>query len=60
VEWDPPATRQTDAPKFIAISAHLLYTPWREPYVKSYRSKKPVATIGHSIFIFEREAGGGR
>jgi hypothetical protein len=60
VEWDPPATRQTEAPKFIAISAHLLYTPWREQYVKPYRSKKPLATIGHSIFIFEREAGGGR
>jgi hypothetical protein len=58
VNWDPPATRAADPPRYIAISAHLLFTDWREAYVKAYRAKRPVATIGHSIFVFDREAEG--
>jgi hypothetical protein len=59
VHWDPPATQTNTPPRYIAISVHLLYTDWRDAYVRPYRQKTPVASIGHSIHIFEREDHGG-
>jgi 4-amino-4-deoxy-L-arabinose transferase-like glycosyltransferase len=54
IRFDPPATRASETPKYVAVSAHLLFYELRdkEP-VKSFLSKTPVAIIGHSIYVFE-------
>jgi dolichyl-phosphate-mannose-protein mannosyltransferase len=51
---DSPAAENPGAPRYIAMSATLLVMPFDgDGYVKPFRSKVPVATIGHSIFIFK-------
>lgn len=51
--YDPPATRTAEAPRYVAMSAELLYGLSREnDLVQRYRSREPVASIGHSIFIY--------
>ena len=54
IGYDPPATQTPEAPKYVAMSAQLLYGYSREDsFVKPFRSREPVATIGHSIFVFK-------
>ncbi len=59
VEYDPRATQSPGAPKYVAMSAHLLYTG-KDKFVKSFRDRKPVAVIGHSILVFDMDEDGGR
>ena len=57
--YDLPATQTAITPQYIAISANLLYSPEflslapkSEEQVRPFRSKVPVARIGHSILVF--------
>ena len=64
LKYDPPATRSPDAPRYAAISANILYGSRlfldpndadrgrSEDFVRDLQSKRPVAIIGHSIYVF--------
>jgi hypothetical protein len=59
IGYDPPATRTPEAPKYIAMSATLLQgITFDDKFTKPFRSRVPVATIGHSIFIFKLDESG--
>jgi hypothetical protein len=59
VGYDPPATQTPGAPKYVAISATLLQgITFDDKFTKPFRSRVPVATIGHSIFIFKLDESG--
>jgi dolichyl-phosphate-mannose-protein mannosyltransferase len=52
--YDPPATQSPEPYEYVAMSAHLLYGLEREnKSVKAFRSREPLAVIGHSIFVFK-------
>ena len=52
VGYDPPATQTPEPFQYAAFSAQLLYGPESAPAAAPFRSRKPVAVIGHSIFVF--------
>jgi hypothetical protein len=59
VGYDPPATQTPEAPKYVAISATLLQgMTFDDKFTEPFRSRVPVATIGHSIFIFKLDESG--
>ncbi len=59
VGYDPPATQTPEAPKYVAISATLLQgISLDDKFTEPFRSRVPVATIGHSIFIFKLDESG--
>jgi Dolichyl-phosphate-mannose-protein mannosyltransferase len=48
-----------ESPNYVAMSAHLFYGRSREDsFVKPFRFRAPVATVGHSIFIFKMPESG--
>ena len=56
-----PESKNPEAPRYIAVSATYIYgvdsgKPLKEFY-KPLRFRKPVATIGHSIFIYRLDSG---
>ncbi|HEY1371683.1 MAG TPA: glycosyltransferase family 39 protein [Candidatus Binatia bacterium] len=59
--FDPPATQSPGVSPYIAISPSLLYSPFikgrqsQVEFVEQFRGREPLATIGHSIFIFKTE-----
>jgi hypothetical protein len=64
LKYDPPALRNLDAPRYVAVSANALFAPrlfldvytpeWNrdDDFVRALRSKRPVAIIGHSIYVY--------
>jgi hypothetical protein len=57
IEYDPPATRSIPNSRYMALSAHLLYGVYKEnSLIWLFRTRKPVAVIGHSIFVFNMDA----
>jgi len=51
--YDPPALREIQASRYIAVSAHLLYGTSKEnSLLWVLRSRQPAAIIGHSIVVF--------
>jgi 4-amino-4-deoxy-L-arabinose transferase-like glycosyltransferase len=59
--FDPPATQSPGPYRYVAISPSLLYSPFiigrrsQVEFVEQFRGRQPLATIGHSIFIFKNE-----
>ncbi|HEY2986848.1 MAG TPA: glycosyltransferase family 39 protein [Candidatus Binatia bacterium] len=61
VGFDRPDARNRATPEYAALSAHLLYGPQRnDSFVRRFKGRQPVATIGHSILIFKVDEGGNR
>jgi hypothetical protein len=57
IGYDPPALREIQTSRYIAVSAHLLYAMSKEnSLLWLLRSRQPVATIGHSIVVFNMAA----
>jgi len=52
VGYDPPATQTPEPFQYAAFSAQLLYGPESNRAAVAFRSRKPVAVIGHTIFVF--------
>ena len=67
LKYDPPATRRPDEPRYVAISANTLFgsrlfldpddsqRSRSEDLVRDLRSKRPVAIIGHSIYVYRMD-----
>jgi hypothetical protein len=57
--FDPPATQSPTAPRYVAVSPSLLYSPYilgpaaKVEFVNQFKGKQPIAKIGYSIFIYE-------
>jgi len=52
--YDPPATQTAERFEYVAVSAQFLYGPESErSRTAAFRSRKPVAIIGHSIFVYK-------
>ncbi len=57
IEYDPPATRSIPTSRYMALSAHLLYGLSKEnSLIWLFRTRKPVAIIGHAIFVFNMDS----
>ncbi|MGH7197613.1 MAG: hypothetical protein ACREH5_02585, partial [Candidatus Omnitrophota bacterium] len=60
VRYDPPATQSAEVPNYIVISADLLYgtdiyvlePEKQKEFVRKFRTKTPVAVIGHSLYVY--------
>lgn len=54
IGYDPPATLTPEPFQYVAMSVHLLYGLSSDtPTSRFYRSRRPVAVIDHSIFIYK-------
>jgi hypothetical protein len=59
--YDPPATRPAEKPRYVAASASILYSPFligpkaKVDFTKRFRSIKPIAKIGYSIFVYKAD-----
>jgi Flp pilus assembly protein TadD len=57
VTGDSPVNKSNDVPAYLAISATHLYGPVPdvEEFVKPFTTIAPIATVGHSIYIYSME-----
>ncbi|HEX9443431.1 MAG TPA: hypothetical protein VGA73_04895, partial [Candidatus Binatia bacterium] len=54
IAYDPPATQTPEPFQYVAMNVHLLYGLSGDfPAAKLFRTQRPVAVIGHSIFIYK-------
>jgi hypothetical protein len=54
VGFNPPATQTAEPFQYAAVSVQHLYGPESDSWgAAAFRSREPVAVIGHSIFVFK-------